>query len=448
MEAPPDEALDPDLLAAVDNLDPIELLRRDLEDCLKEYSGIDLIVEILQNAIDAMDQRRYEAICQSAELQSDSEEVIEAWNRAVMNLIERDYEDYSDRDTAVQRGEYYENASDFETRREEWWEELGNEFDTEPDVLRTAANEYDPELTVRVRLGDSVWVEVEDSGTGIEDVEEVFKHKSSSKRVSRGSSKEKRLGVRGSHGWGLSAVLAMSDRVEVLTRSGDEAVEAYAFSNYSSFVSGDIASPSNERITIENGSPHLSSRLINDTDSRGTHIRIRLDDIEQDNQLGHTLLNYNHDKFENLLRMLTPIGQVNDYLLHPAFHVLRKGDLDINVETISEDLKTSTNIEFDIFRYSESSPGFASADFVTYLNSGWPSSTSVHTVHRTERGGDIYLVGAEIQDARELASEAESLLIDRNELSGKVKDDGEVEHSIQRGYHYAVSGGMKAEKLF
>jgi hypothetical protein len=98
--------------------------------------------------------------------------------------------------------------------------------------------------------------------------------------------------------------------------------------------------------------------------------------------------------------MLTPIGQVNDYLLHPAFHVLRKGDLDINVETISEDLKTSTNIEFDIFRYSESSPGFASADFVTYVNSGWPSSTSVHTVHRTERGGDIYLVGAEIQDAR------------------------------------------------
>lgn len=91
MEAPPDGALDPDLLAAVDNLDPIELLRRDLEDCLKEYSGIDLIVEILQNAIDAMDQRRYEAICQSAELQSDSEEVVEAWNRAVMNLIERDY---------------------------------------------------------------------------------------------------------------------------------------------------------------------------------------------------------------------------------------------------------------------------------------------------------------------------------------------------------------------
>lgn len=184
-------------------------------------------------------------------------------------------------------------------------------------MLRTAANEYDPELTVRVRLGDSVWVEVEDSGTGIEDVEEVFKHKSSSKRVSRGSSKEKRLGVRGSHGWGLSAVLAMSDRVEVLTHSGDEAVEAYAFSNYSSFVSGDIASPSNERITIENGIPHLSSRLINDTDSRGTHIRIRLDDIEQDNQLGHTPLNYNHDKFENLLRMLTPIGQVNDCLLYP-----------------------------------------------------------------------------------------------------------------------------------
>jgi len=264
MEAAPDEALDPDLLAAVDNLDPIELLRRDLEDCLKEYSGIDLIVEILQNAIDAMDQRRYEAICQSAGLQPDSEEVIEAWNRAVMYLIEQDYEDYSSRDTAVQRGEYYENASDFETRREVWWEELGDRFEADPDVLRTAANEYDPELKVRVRLGDSVWVEVEDSGTGIEDVKEVFKHKSSSKRVSRGSNKEKRLGVRGSHGWGLSAVLAMSDRVEVLTRSGDEAVEAYAFSNYSSFVSGDIASPSNERITIEDENPHLSSRLITD----------------------------------------------------------------------------------------------------------------------------------------------------------------------------------------
>jgi hypothetical protein len=444
-----DSQLDAHVLAAVDTLEPLELLRRDLEDCLKEYSGIDLIVEILQNAIDAMDDQRYQDICNAASLDPMADSTINLWNKVVMDLIEEDYNNYVSKETAIQRGEYYRNALDFDTRRTKWWEKLGEAFESDPDNLRNASTSYEPRLKIRVRLGSPAWIEVEDYGTGIDNIIDALKHKSSSKRFSRASKNRKRIGIRGSHGWGLSAVLAMSDRVEILTRQAGSNAHAFAFIDYSDFVTGEINSPVNKSLDLTNPPNHLSVRLVGDESSQGTHVRICIDDLSPTNPLGHTLINYNHKKFCNFLRMYTPVGQVNDYLLHPAFHVLRKGDLEVEVESISETgFSTSSKIDFDIFRYAESAPAFPSADFTSYLNSGWPSSTSVHTVHRYKSGtGEIYLVGAEIQDARELAREAESLLEDRDELPGRLDDDGIEDLSIQRGYHYAVSGGMKAEYL-
>jgi hypothetical protein len=52
------------------------------------------------------------------------------------------------------------------------------------------------------------------------------------------------------------------------------------------------------------------------------------------NQLGNTLNNYGHTKFENLLRLYTPIGQVSDFVLHPAYHTVRRDDVDVELVSL------------------------------------------------------------------------------------------------------------------
>ena len=63
--------LDAGLLARVERQDWAETLREDLEDCLKEYSQLDVVVEVLQNALDAIDYKRYSLICNAARLKPD-----------------------------------------------------------------------------------------------------------------------------------------------------------------------------------------------------------------------------------------------------------------------------------------------------------------------------------------------------------------------------------------
>src|ERR1043165_7534515 len=66
MEGPKMPHLPADLLAQPSGTSPTETLRQDLEDCLKEYSDLDLLVELLQNGLDAIDPKRYRLICEQA----------------------------------------------------------------------------------------------------------------------------------------------------------------------------------------------------------------------------------------------------------------------------------------------------------------------------------------------------------------------------------------------
>ena len=62
------ESLENTLLVRTPELDPLEALREDIEDTLKEYGELDLLVELIQIALDSIDSRRYGAICESASL--------------------------------------------------------------------------------------------------------------------------------------------------------------------------------------------------------------------------------------------------------------------------------------------------------------------------------------------------------------------------------------------
>ena len=74
--------------------DPRQQLREDLEDTIKEYNELDLLVELLQNALDAIDLKRYCAICASAGRDPDDHDTVRRWNESVLEALGRDYDQY------------------------------------------------------------------------------------------------------------------------------------------------------------------------------------------------------------------------------------------------------------------------------------------------------------------------------------------------------------------
>lgn len=434
----------PNLLAKTTS-NATDILREDLEDTLKRYSELDLLVEILQNALDSLDYRRYVTICKAAALDPSTPETINAWNKAVTESIDRDYREYAAASTAADRASLYKRWTDEDQRRAAWWTELGTALGATPTTLSDAADSYRPKLIITVRSGSPAWAEVEDNGLGMPDIPDCFRHKSSTKRTRANESR--RLGTRGSHGWGLSAVLGMSDNVEVMSRIPDTAAKAYRFESYASFVSAKIAQPQNDLIDVNSpDGQFFSERLRIAPSEMGTHVRVRLADIGDGTLLGYTLSNYSPDLFENLLRLYTPVGQVNDYVLHPAFHCLRAKDLTVTVRSIlpsaSEDVR---QIKFDFLRL-DGLPGINQVRYDNYVNvnTGWPSNVSVHTVHRTKIGSYVYLSAAEIQGA-ELVTHAEDILNNRKHLPAYINDSGVKMAQIPRGFQLALSGGMRSE---
>lgn len=426
--------------------DPMEVLREDIEDALKEYSELDLLVELIQNALDALDYRRYLAICEAAGVSATDPETVRRWNSAVIHVIAEDYRAYADCTSAVERANLYKSWLDEQGRRGAWWNELGSEFDTDAGFLADAADEVRARLAITVRTGQSAWIEVEDNGLGMVDIPGCFQHKSSAKRPR--SSAPRRLGTRGSHGWGLTAVLGMSDLVEVVSRTGGDGLSGCRFANYASFASGAVNQPQNQALDLSGADGGVfSDRLREKEGETGTHVRVRLTQFDERTLLGYTLQNYSHELLEYLLRLYTPIGQVNDYVLHPAFHCLRSSDLVVHLRSADDGgaLSSLHNVRFDYLRLGEL-PGFSQVTFDNYVNTGWPSNVSVHTVHRAKKGEHVYLSAAEIQGAESVIG-AEKLLDERRLIPAFVDASDTRVAAVPRGFQLALSGGMRAEHL-
>lgn len=253
----------------------------------------------------------------------------------------------------------------------------------------------------------------------------------------------RRLGIRGNHGWGLTAVLGMSDLVQVASRVEGKPTVAYEFGQYASFAGGAVPAPRNVELDLAN--PEVSAAF-DPVGTSGTHVRVKIDGPREDNLLGNTLVHFTLDKFVNLLRMYTPIGQVNDYVLHPAYHCVRKADLKVSLLVRSPTDDTPRSVDFDTFRLSEHPAGYACQPFDVFVNSAMPQRVSVHTVHRTKSGGAVYLSGAEVQDS-DVVKEIEKALKAADNLPGLIDSNAEPSAVIPRGFQLALSGGMRSEYL-
>ena len=436
--------LGPELLANRPDRDPLAELRLNIEDALKEYGELDVLVELLQNSLDSIDELRYQKICHSVSMDHASMEVIEKWNAAVNNAIYNDYIQYSGLSTTIEKAALYRRWSDEQARRDSWWRHLAEQFDADADVLKEAAEGVKGRLAVTIRIGPPVIIEVEDNGIGIDDIPAAFMHKYSTKRSGRDRSR--RLGVRGSHGWGLTAVLGYSQAVDVASRVSDGEVKAYRFARYREYVLNPEVTPENYSLSIDEGeADYLSERIRRAGGPRGgTHIRVELADRSTDNHLGHAIENPSFGKFANLLRMYTPIGQLNDYLLHPAYHNCRKLDMDIVLKVISNGEEVSDVLNYDTQRFFDHSTRPAHYDYHAYINASSPRGVSVHTIHRYRSGDEFYLSAADIQFT-DLVHEYERSLCDEHSLPGVINELGEAVYEIPRGFQLVLSGGMRSE---
>jgi hypothetical protein len=426
-----------DLGELVASAAPLEALRVGLEDALKEYGEHDLLVELLQNSLDAIDAIRYRAICAAAGRDHGALETVAQWNVAVEEAIENDYDAFAAASDPAARATWYGTARDDASRRRQWWELLAGKLGGTAGQLAHAASSHRGAVTVGIRTGSETWISVEDNGTGIEDVLKAFQLTYSDKRAR--PDMPRRHGVRGAHGWGLPAVLGLSDHVEVAARCGSTE-QAYIFENFAPFARGTILVPEIRRVAFSEVAQH--SQLMSGGD--GTIVRTRISAPSDTNYLGYTLKNATADKLINLLRLYTPIAQVNDYLAHPAYHNSRAGDLDCTLRWTHD---TATPIEKSVpFRFLELSElkNAPALDYKGYINSGMPGRRTVHTLYRGYRGGQYFLSAADIQPA-DIIRDLEADLEKDDALPGLIGDTGAPITEIPRGFQVAVSGGMRTE---
>lgn len=434
-----------DLLAQPVGTSPTETLRQDLEDCLKEYSDLDLLVELLQNGLDSLDLKRYLLICGHAQRDPDAVDTVNRWNRAVLRCLDADYAAYQIADTPVAKAALYTEWLSDERRRDKWWSILAEEFGCDKAALIrfVTTMDYRPSLTVIVRHGGEYWIEVVDNGVGIAAIPTIFRHQSSTKRP--GQTRPRRLGIRGSHGWGLTAVLGMSEVVEVISRVPGQDAEAYQFSGYASFARSEVAEPQNEQLDLTQGAAAglFDARIVSGEIEAGTHVRVKISQVKDDSVLGHTLRNFRIERFVNLLRLYTPVGQVNDYVLNPAYHCVRKGDLTVSLVVKSAAGDQTESVPFEILRLSEQEEA-ACLGYNQFVNAGMPENVSVHTVHRSKKQDNVYLSAAEIQDS-DLVHEIEERLEQAGLLPAFQDPMDKVVAAIPRGFQLALSGGMRSE---
>jgi hypothetical protein len=427
-----------DLSELVAAAEPLEALRVGLEDALKEYGEHDLLVELLQNSLDAIDAIRYRAICAAAGRDPDAVETVTQWNLAVEEAIKNDCDAFATASDPATRATWYGAARDDAARRRQWWEMLAGQLGGTAGQLAHAASSHRGAVTVGVRTGAETWVSVEDNGTGIEDALKAFQLTYSDKRARPGV--PRRHGVRGAHGWGLPAVLGLSDHVEVAARCGS-AEQAYIFENFASFARGTIPSPGIRRVALGQVAEHGIQLM---SGGEGTIVRTRISAPSDTNYLGYTLKNATAEKIVNLLRLFTPIAQVNDYLAHPAYHNSRAGDLDCSLIWAHDNATpTEKNVPFRYLELSElgNAPHL---DYKSFINSGMPGRRTVHTLYRGYRGGQYFLSAADIQPA-EIIRDLEADLGKDDTLPGLIGDTGEPVIEIPRGFQVAVSGGMRTE---
>lgn len=244
---------------------------------------------------------------------------------------------------------------------------------------------------------------------------------------------------------GPAAVLDTSDVVEVVSRVPGQDVKVFRFSGYASFTCGTVAEPRNDELDLTQAAVKdaFDARIVSGDSESGTHVRVKISQVKDDSVLGHTLHNFQMGKFVNLLQLYTPVGQVNDYVLSPAYHRVRKSDLNVTLLVKAPGEDQTASVPFSVLRLNEQDDA-ACLGYNQFVNTGMPENVSVHTVHRTKKQDHVYLSAAEIQDS-DLVHEIEEKLEQSDLLPAFQDPMDNVVSVIPRGFQLAPSGGMRSE---
>lgn len=427
--------------AEPDELDIREDIRSDLEDSLKEYSETDLLVELLQNALDALDERYYRSICAELEVDPTEPSTIDGWNRTVDELIRQDYDSFPERSTGVSpQAVWQASASQDEIRRRRWASVLLTNLGLEQDSIdKIIELKLDwAKLDIILDLTGPNQLTIVDSGVGIPDPLKAFRHKGSTKRR---QDQSRRRGIRGSHGWGLSAILGLCDRVEVATKTDQGEVQALRLERFASFRADATITPV---ISAFTGDEASSIGLPEVPAVSGTAVRVLLPKPHSGGLLDRLITDGAVEQWANSLRLYTPVGQVNDYVMHPAYHCLRKGDLSVRLTVRRGEDQNSINVPFDYLRLRDLRPEICQ-DLKDFVDLGMHPGKSVYCVGREKSSSNIYLVAAEIQASKptmlSIETSSTKLLVSHSTESG---DEAPV---IPRGIFLALSGGMRSESV-
>lgn len=424
-----------DLVVA--DLDKEQLLRRALFDARKEYSSLhDVLVEGTQNALDALDEYFFRSVIEAIGFDPTEATTVNHWNTAVRTALQKDYEAFEK--STVKEHElagWYAGVQDQDARKSAWVNTVAKEFDLSAKVVGDAyekALEWKPRLEVRYSVG-SRRVDIIDNGVGMVDIFQCMRRGATTKSREYRPDEYVRLGCRGIHGWGFISLLARCNSVRVASAPVGGEVAALGFRNFLGFIEGtdkpefiDL-SPDDFDVPVGHGT-HLVLEGIQDVPN-GV-----FEDIFKD---------LTPERFGSVLRALTPVGQVCDFVGHPAYHTLRAGDVEINVTDV--EAGTSVQVPFECLRVSEfvtvagGYDGFLANP--THYDRG-----SVHVLHRYRSSkGDVYLGAAEIQEASVL-DELQKYEPASIKILGKWDDaKGRYVRALQRGVFLAHSGGMRSE---
>ena len=421
--------------------DPTESFRKTLQDVAKDYQEHDVVVELLQNSLDALDQHRYELICSAAGLDPASDKTIDAWNKVIRDLIEEDYAEYSQalkgKPWEVQVAALYTKWKNDKTRRDKWWEVLGRAFNSTAAKLckAVATTTYTPTLIVSYSQKRRFF-NIEDNGVGMDlspaSVLNYFRHAEGNKRAGK-----KRLGVRGSHGWGLSSVLAYTNSLKVYSTVDARAAVGWDFSGFREFRKGgtEPTPVQLDSVTVRAVMSHSCVKK----NASGTVIQVSLSESDDDSNLKYTIANYTPERFINYLRLYTPLAQVNDYVFHPAYHCYRENDA-LNLLFRDLDSSAESPVPYSLLKLKDILPAYSHGYDDFLANSAGLRGHSVHTVYRYRSSAKLHVLSAaEVQQVECFQKFVDDL---KENESLPCNDDDPEGGSLWRGFYLGLSGGL------
>jgi hypothetical protein len=422
--------------------DPIVGYRKTLHDVSKDYPDHDVVIELLQNALDAIDQRRYELICDAANLDAKADATIEKWNGVVRALIEQDYKNfqkaYKMKPWQPTVASLYTQWKDDKRRRIAWWDALAKAFCTTAKKLTAAIDPtvYLPKLTVSYSHSRRV-LRVEENGVGMDlSKKETFLGYF---RNTEGCKREvtKRLGVRGSHGWGLTSVLTHTNRLHVYSAVSGSTAVGWKLDGFRDFRTGG-PEPVPDQICPRDVQAAVAGSCI-EKQGPGTIIEVSLSDILDPSDLQHTLDEYTPEKLVSFLRLFSPIAQVNDYVFHPAYHCYRRHDK-FDMEFCDLDSSKRLSVDYSLLELRDILPAYSHGYDQFLPKSASLRGQSVHTIFRYRSAKNVHVLSAaEVQQTDCFQSFVDEL---RNNSSLPIRPDGPHGGSLWRGFYLGLSGGL------